>query len=130
MPANGFGPSTNRPPAAIFDFHRYLHLRSHGRNFIKTLHMNSSQCLDVSARKRFWCVNKYGQTAAIFTQHCNNLVIASPPRSLVRFFLNLPEVFPLWSSCAPRKMVPVCRQKWPPAAILLMNSSHCLDVSA
>ena len=36
------------------------------RNFVKTLHMSSSQCLDVATRKWFWSVNKYGRTAAIF----------------------------------------------------------------
>ena len=35
-------------PAAIFDSHRY---RTFWRNFVEILHMNFSQCLDVSARK-------------------------------------------------------------------------------
>ena len=48
-------------------FSPYSHLlRNHWRNFAKTLRVNSSQCLDVSAWKRFWSVNKYGRMAAIF----------------------------------------------------------------
>ena len=41
-------------------------LWNHWRNFAETLHMNSSQRLDVSAPKRFSSVNKYGRTVAIF----------------------------------------------------------------
>ena len=40
-------------------------LRNYCRNFVETLHMDSSQCL-MSAWKRFWSINKYGRTAAIF----------------------------------------------------------------
>ena len=63
------------------------------RNFVKTLHLNSSQCLPVSAQKRFRSVSKYGRTAAIFKiTNCPllnavTIVIASPPGLLVRFFL-------------------------------------------
>ena len=40
--------------------------RNHWKNFVETLHTNSSVCLDVSAWKWFWSANKYGRTAAIF----------------------------------------------------------------
>ena len=43
-------------------------LWKHRRNFFETLHMNSTQCLDVSrsAWKWFWSINKYGRIVAIF----------------------------------------------------------------
>ena len=66
-PENGSGLSTNVAAGSHLWFSPLSHLlRNHWRNFVETLHMNSSQCLDVSARKRFWSINKYGRTAAIF----------------------------------------------------------------
>ena len=66
-PENGSGSFTKMAAGNHIWFSPLSHLlRNHWRNFVETLHMNSSHCLDVSARKRFWSVNKYGWTAAIF----------------------------------------------------------------
>ena len=66
-PENGSGPSANMTAGSHFWFSPSSHLlRNHWRNFVKTFHINSTHCLDVSVRKWFWSVDKYGRTAAIF----------------------------------------------------------------
>ena len=82
-------------------FSPLLHLlQNQWRNFVETLHMNSSQCLDVSAWKLFWSVNKYGRRTAIFKiVNCPllNTVTISLSHLLWttgQIFQNLSEMFP------------------------------------
>ena len=103
-------------------FSPLLHLlRNLWRNCAKTLCMNSSQCLDVSARKRFWSVNKYGGTAAIFKITLLNTVTISLSYLLqdhLSDFFKLAWDVPLvvWL-CTPENGSFVHWQIWPPAAI-------------
>ena len=60
------GPSKNKAASSHLWFSLLSYLRNHCRNLVETLHMISSQCLDISTRKRFRSINKYGRTAAIF----------------------------------------------------------------
>ena len=61
---------------------------------LEEFHWKSSQCLDLSTRKWFRKAAIFKIAICPFTQHCDSLVIASPPRQLVRVFRNLPEMFP------------------------------------
>ena len=95
-------------------FSPLLHLlRNHWRNFVEILHMNSSQCLDISARKPFRSINKYGRTAAIFKISICPLLntVTISLLHLLRdhwsdFFESCLRWFRYWSSCACLKMVP------------------------
>ena len=51
---------------AIFDYHGYPSPPKPLEEFLRNFALNCSQCLDMSARKRVWSINKYGGTAAIF----------------------------------------------------------------
>ena len=54
-------------PASIFGFHRNrISSETTGGISQKPCIYNSSQCLDVSTRKQFQSVNKYGRKASIF----------------------------------------------------------------
>ena len=58
-PENGSGPSINMAAGShLVWFSPLSHLRNNWRNFVETLHMNSSKCLNVSARKWFRSVKK------------------------------------------------------------------------
>ena len=77
------------------------HLWNHWMNFAETFHVNSSQFLDMSARKRFQSINKCGRTAAIFkVAICPLLNTVTISLSHLiwdhwsDFFRNLPEMFP------------------------------------
>ena len=73
------------------------------RNFVETLHMNSSQCLDVAAWKRFWSVDEHGRTAAIFKiANCpllNTVTIPLSPSSETtgRIFSSLSQRLIWWA---------------------------------
>ena len=76
------------PPAAIFDFHCY---RISSETTWEIL-SKPSQCLDVPARQWFWCVNKYGRTAAIFK------IVNCPLLNTVT--ISLSQLLPdHWSDC-------------------------------
>ena len=103
--------------AAIFDFQLSHLLRNHPRIFVETLHMNPSQCLDVSARKWFWSVKKYLKS---WTCPLVNTVTSSLSHLLRDHwpdFLKLVWDVQLVYSCVRPKMVLVRRQISPAAAI-------------
>ena len=53
-PESGYGPSTNTAAVGHLGFLPLSHLlRNQWRNFVEMLHMDSSEPLDVSPRKRF-----------------------------------------------------------------------------
>ena len=64
-----------------------------------------------------------------FTKHSCNLVIASPPRQLVKLFRNLSGMFPYWPNCARPNFVSVRRlEEGSLVETIHMDSSQPLDV--
>ena len=92
-PKNGPGPSINVTAGSHLWFSPLSHLIwNHWRNFVETLHMNSFQCLDMSARKWFCSVNKYGRTAHYSTLQKSRYRMSFETISWI-FFENLSDMF-------------------------------------
>ena len=89
-------------------------LQNPWRIFVKTLHLNSSQCLDVSTKKRFRSFSKYGRMAAIFKiTYCpllNTVTISLSHRLLDHWS----DFFKTCPRCSPSSLV-VQPQKWFPS---------------
>ena len=105
---------------AIFDFHLYRIFSETTRgNFVETLHINSFQCIDVSARKWFRFVkNKVVNCSLLNTV---TISLSHLLRDHWSDFLNLSKMFSLLSSCVCLKKVPV--RTPPPQHIAKKNVS-------
>ena len=102
------GPSTKhgcRRPSLIFLLSHLL--RNYLTDSNKTCLLCSSQCLVVQIQKKIRSVDKFGRLVPgsnLVKFPIDILVIASPPRQLVRFlFRSWSKCFPPMSSCASTK---------------------------
>ena len=80
--------------------------------FFETLHLISSQCVDVSIQKKFWSVSKYGRKATIFklvnclSHNTVTISLSHPSETTSRIFF-----FKTYLRCSTSGLV-VSARKW------------------